>query len=174
MHDGLAQSLLSSLLNVLTGGEQDAGAIQVSDNVTPVAPVLGSMHLTDWTIVDGSGAANSEAAHATVQTVPTSEQAVASPLAASPPTPASVSFAGLSNDNFAFHPNLGSDTAQNTDVHTSEIAHNNVQISGPALAPTVPEFHLEFAFDAIHQDAANLSAAVDQFHQMASNTTLLH
>ena len=42
LHGGLAQSLLSSLLNVLTGGEQDAGAIQVSDGVTPVAPVLGS------------------------------------------------------------------------------------------------------------------------------------
>ena len=90
------------------------------------------------------------------------------------PALASASFGGMGNDNFAFHPNLGSDTAQNTDAHTSEIAHNNVQISGPALASTAPEFHQEFAFDAIHQDAANLAAAVDQFHQMAANSTLLH
>ena len=48
------------------------------------------------------------------------------------------------------------------------------QISGPALGSTAPEFHQEFAFDAIHQDLANLAATVDQFHQMASNSTLLH
>ena len=140
--------------------------------------MLGSKHLTDSTTADGSSA-NNETAHSTVQTVPANEHAVAPatvtpPTPAPSPTPASVSFAGLGNDNFAFHPNLGSNTAQNTDAHTSEVAHNNVQISGSALASTAPEFHQEFAFDAIHQDAANLSAAVDQFHQMASNSTLLH
>ena len=80
----------------------------------------------------------------------------------------------MGNDSFAFHPNLGSDTAQNTDAHTSELAHNNVQISGPALASTAPEFHQEFAFDAIHQDDAHLAATVDQFHQMAAGSVLLH
>ena len=89
-------------------------------------------------------------------------------------TLASTSLGAMGNDSFSFHPNLGGDTAQNTDAHASEIAHNNVQISGPALASTAPEFHQEFAFDAIHQDATNLSATVDQFHQMASNSTLLH
>ena len=113
-------------------------------------------------------------------TAPTNNEHTVAPATVTPPAPAtsptlaSASFGGMGNDNFAFHPNLGSDTAQNTDAHTSELAHNNVQISGPALASTAPEFHQEFAFDAIHQDAVNLSAAVDQFHQMASNSTLLH
>ena len=138
------------------------------------------MHLTDSTIVDGSGAVHDEVAPPTVPTAPTNNEhtvapaTVTSPPPATSPTLASASFGSMGNDNFAFHPNLGSDTAQNTDAHTSELAHNNVQISGPALASMAPEFHQEFAFDAIHQDAANLSAAVDQFHQMASNSTLLH
>ena len=181
LHGGLAQSLLSSLLNVLTGGEQDAGAIQVSDGVTPVALVLGSKPLTDSTIVGGSGAAHDEVAPPRCRRRPpiTSTQWRRRSLhrrrpPATSPTLAAASFGGMGNDNFAFHPNLGSDTAQSADAHTSELAHNNVQISGPALASTAPEFHQEFGFDAIHQDAANLSAAVDQFHQMASNSTLLH
>ena len=184
LHGGLAQSLLSSLLNVLTGGEQGAGAIQVSDGVTPVALVLGSKHLTDLMIVDGSGVVHDEVAPPTAPTAPTNnEHTVApalvtspppAPAPASPPTLASASFGTMGNDSFAFHASLGSDTAQNTDAHTSELAHNNIQISGPALASTAPEFHQDFGFDAIHQDAVNLSAAVDQFHQMASNSTLLH
>jgi hypothetical protein len=80
----------------------------------------------------------------------------------------------MGNDSFAFHASLGGDTAPNTGAQTSEIAHNNVQIGGPALASIVPEFHQEFAFDAVHQDAATLAATVDQFHQMAANSTLLH
>jgi hypothetical protein len=171
---GSTQTLLSSLLNVLT------------DNTSPIAivapgtPVLDSEHLTDSTIVDGSGAANSEAAPSAPPTASTNEHTVAPatvtplPPPATSPVLASASFGGLGNDNFAFHPNLGSDTARNADAHTGELAHNNTQISGPALASTAPEFHQEFAFDAIHQDAANLAAAVDQFHQMAANSTLLH
>jgi len=99
---------------------------------------------------------------------------VTAPPAAPSPTLASASLGGSGNDSFAFHPSLGSDTAQNTDAHTSELAHNNVQIAGPALAAIAPEFHQEFAFDAIHQDAATLTATVDQFHQMAASSTLLH
>jgi hypothetical protein len=38
----------------------------------------------------------------------------------------------------------------------------------------IPEFHLDPAFDAIHQDATHLPATVDQFHQVAANSTLLH
>ena len=162
-----------------------AGALQISIITSPIAivvpvpgaPVLDVEHLTDSTITDGSGAAHDEVAPPAVPTAPTNnEHTVAPALLPPPPSPAlaSASFGGMGNDNFAFHPNLGSDTAQNTDAHTSEIAHNNVQISGPALASIVPEFHQEFAFDAIHQDAANLAATVDQFHQMASNSTLLH
>jgi hypothetical protein len=168
---GSTQTLLSSLLNVLT------------DNTSPIAivapgtPVLDSEHLTDSTIVDGSGAANSEVAPSAPPTAPTNEHTMA-PATVTPPSPAPsptlASFGGMGSDNFAFHPNLGGATAQNTDVHASELAHNNVQISGPALASTAPEFHQEFAFDVFHQDAANLAAAVDQFHQMASNSTLLH
>jgi hypothetical protein len=114
-----------------------------------------------------------------VQFVTTNEHAVAPPLATSPaptasPTLASATFGSLGNDNFAFHPNLGSDTTQNAGGTANELAHNNVQVAGPTLAWTAPEFHAEFAFDAIHQDAANLAATVDQFHQMAANSTLLH
>ena len=150
------QSLLSSLLKTLTGGTEGA------------APSIDL----------GAGHDQAAIAPALATTAPANEHTLASAQITSPPaaspTLASASFGGMGNDNFAFHPNLGSDTAQNTDAHTSEIAHNNIQISGPALASTVPEFHQEFGFDAIHQDAANLSAAVDQFHQMASNSTLLH
>jgi hypothetical protein len=170
---GSTQTLLSSLLNVLT------------DNTSPIAivasgtPVLDSEHLTDSTIVDGSGAANSEAAPSAPPTAPANEHveapaAVTSPPPAMSPTPASVSFAGLGSDSFAFHPNLGSDTAQNTGAPASELAHNNIQVSGPALGSTAPEFHAEFALDVIHQDDSHLAATVDQFHQMAANSTLLH
>jgi hypothetical protein len=98
---------------------------------------------------------------------------VTAPAPASSPTLASASLGGLGNDSFAFHPTLDSDSP-NTDTHASELAHGAVQIGSPALASIVPEFHQEFAFDAIHQDVANIAATVDQFHQMASNATLLH
>ena len=147
--------------------------------VLPGTPVLESEHPTDSTIVDGSGAAHDEVAPPTAPTAPGNEHTVApatvtAPPPAASPTLASASLGGSGNDSFAFHPNLGSNTAQTTDAHTSELAHNNVQIAGPALAAIAPEFHQEFAFDAIHQDAAALTATVDQFHQMAANSTLLH
>ena len=143
--------------------------------VAPGTPVLDSEHLTDSTIVDGSGVANSEV----TPTAPANEHAVAPTLATSPtpatsPTLASASLGAWGNDSFAFHPNLGSDTAQSTDAHTSELAHSAVQIGGAAPGSIAPEFHQEFAFDAIHQDAAALAATVDQFHQMAASSTLLH
>jgi hypothetical protein len=173
------------------GSTLSAGAIEVSTVTSPIpiavelpgTPELDREHLTDWTIVNGSdNAAHDEGAPPTVPTASTNNEHTALPALATPPAPApatsptlaSASLSGLGNDSFAFHSNLGSDTAQNTDAHTSELAHSNLQIAGPALAAIVPEFHQEFAFDAIHQDAANLSAAVDQFHQMASNSTLLH
>ena len=167
---GFTQSLLSSLLNVPT------------DNISPIAaatpntPVLDGAHVTNSTFVNGAGAAGNETAHS-VQAVPTNELAASSatsPTLAASPTVASVSFAGLGNDSFAFHPNLGSDTAQNTGAPVNELAHNNIQVSGPALGSTAPEFHAEFALDVIHQDDTHLAATVDQFHQMASNSTLLH
>jgi hypothetical protein len=148
--------------------------------VAPDAPVLDK-HLMDWTIVDGSDAAHTHG-KVTIPPIPmasTNEHVVA-PTLGTPPAPAtspmlaSASLGGMGNDNFVFHPNLGSDTAQNAGAHTSELAHNNVQISGPALASTAPELHQDFAFDAFHQDAASVAATVDLFHQMASNATLLH
>ena len=154
--DVSTQNLLSSLLKTLTGGT-DGTALSID---------LGSGH--------GQAAV----APALLTTAPSNEHVLApsqaTPLSTASPTIASASFGTMGNDSFAFHSSLGSDTAQNTGAQTSEIAHNNVQISGPALASTAPEFHQEFGFDAIHQDVANLSATVDQFHQMAANSTLLH
>ena len=154
--DVSTQSLLSSLLKTLTGG---------TDGTAPAIDL-------------GSGHGQAAIAPALVTTVPGNEHVMAPTQVSSQPTAsptiASASFGTMGNDSFAFHAGLGSNPAQNTDAHTSELAHNNVQISGPALASTAPEFHQEFGFDAIHQDAVNLSAAVDQFHQMASNSTLLH
>ena len=152
------QSLLSSLLKTLTGG---------TDGTAP------SIDLDS-----GHGQGQAALAPALATTAPANEHTIASAhitsLPAAPPTAASASFQIVGNDSFAFHANLGGNPAQNTDAHTGEIAHNNGQISGPTLASTAPEFHQEFAFDAIHQDIANLAATVDQFHQMASNSTLLH
>ena len=173
---GIGSHLLSSLLNVLNGSEQ--GAVRVSDSapanaaVAPVTSVLDGKHLTDSTIVEGAGSANSEVAFSTELTAPTSERDVA-PVHGTAPTLASATLGGLDNDSFTFHPNLGSETASNTHVNPTEFAHNEIQAS-PALASIAPEFHQEFAFDAIHQDASNLSAHVDQFHQIVANSTLLH
>jgi hypothetical protein len=94
--------------------------------------------------------------------------------AGTPSTLAENLFGASGNDSFTFHPNLGNDTAHNTGAQTTELAHGNIQGAAPALAPIAPEFHQEFAFDAIHQDAASIGAIVDQFHQMATNATLLH
>jgi hypothetical protein len=91
-----------------------------------------------------------------------------------PPTLAENLFGASGNDSFTFHPNLGNDTAHSTGAQTTELAHGNIQSAAPALAPIAPEFHQEFGFDAIHQDAASIGAIVDQFHQMATNATLLH
>jgi hypothetical protein len=91
-----------------------------------------------------------------------------------PPTLSTGSFGASGNDSFTFHPNLGNDTGHNTGAQTTELAYGNIQGAAPALAPIAPEFHQEFAFDAIHQDAASIGAIVDQFHQMATNSTLLH
>ena len=142
--------------------------------VTPNIPVLASEHLTNSTFVDGSDIAKSEVTPSTLPTAPTNNEHTVAPALATSPALASASFGGLSNDSFAFHPNLGSETAQTTDAHASDLAHSNLQIASPALAAIVPEFHQEFAFDAIHQDVAAVAATVDQFHQMAANTTLLH
>ena len=87
-------------------------------------------------------------------------------------TPPTGSF-GAGNDSFTFHPNLGSET-QNTGAQTTELARGIIQGAEQALASIAPQFHQEFAFDAIHQDAANLAATVDQFHHMVANSTLLH
>ena len=168
---GFTQTLLSSLLNVLTNN------ISPNAAVAPNTPVLDSEHVTNSTIVNGSGIAGNEVAHSMVQAVPTNEIASSSATSPAPtasPTLASASFGGTANDSFTFHQNLGSDTTQNTAGATNELAHNNIQISGPALASTTPDFHAEFAFNAIHQDAADHVAAVDQFHQMAASSTLLH
>ena len=48
------------------------------------------------------------------------------------------------------------------------------QVGELSVRSRLREFHQDFAFDAIHQDVANLAATADQFHQMASNSTLLH
>jgi hypothetical protein len=168
---GFTQTLLSSLLNVL------------ADKTSPIAvvasdvPLLDSEHPTDSTIVVGSSTANGADTSSAPPTAPGNEHVVAlatvtPPPAAASPTLASATFGTSGNDSFAFHPNLGNDTAHTTGAQTNELAHNNVQIAGSALASIVPEFHQEFAFDAIHQDVAN--HAVDQFHQMAANSTLLH
>jgi probable HAF family extracellular repeat protein len=167
---GVNQTLLSSLLNVLTNNTSSIAA------VAPNTPVLDSEHVTN-SIVDGSGAPGDEAAHSTVQMVSTNEIASSSATSPAPtasPTVASATFGASGDDNFAFHPNLGSDTAQNTGGATNELAHNNVQIAGPAPASTVPEFHQEFAFDAVHHDDAQLALTLDQLHQMAASSTLLH
>ncbi len=165
------QTLLSSLLNVLTNNTSPTAG------VAPNAPVLGSEHVTDSTIVDGSDAANGADTSSAPPTTPANEHAVAPASITSPPpaelsTLTSATFGASSNDSFAFHPNLGGDTAQNTPA--IELAHSNVQASAPAPASIAPEFHQEFAFDAIHQDDTHLAATVDQFHQMAANSTLLH
>jgi hypothetical protein len=174
------QSLLSALLKTLTGGEQGGANLQLSDNASPLAagtpgtsPVLDhSKHLTDSTILDGAGSANSQAAHAPLPAAPANEHAAAPSLFTSP-TIASA-FGTLNNDNFSFHANLGSDPAQNTGAHANELAHGNMQIGGPALGSTAPEFHAEFAVDVVHQDVTGIPANLDQFHQMAANATLLH
>jgi hypothetical protein len=151
------QSLLSSLLKTLTDGTAPAIDLGSGHGQAAIAPALVTTAPSNEHVNE----------HVSAPTQVTS-------LPAASPTVASASFGTMGNDSFAFHASLGSNPAQNTDAHTSELAHNNVQISGPALASTAPEFHQDFGFDAIHQDAANLSAAVDQFHQMASNSTLLH
>jgi hypothetical protein len=163
-------------------GSVHNGAVTLSVAASPTVvvatgtPVLESEHVTDLTIVDGSGAGHDEVAP---PTAPANEHTVAAATVTAPPPAASPTLAsallgGSGNDSFAFHPSLGSDTAQNTGGPANELAHNNVQIAGPASGSIAPEFHQEFAFDAIHQDAADHVAILDQFHQMAANSTLLH
>ena len=176
LHDGSTHSLLTSLVNVLTGTGQDSLAIHGWDGssppvagITPETTVLESKHLTDPTNIDGPSAGNNEIAHSTLPTA-VNEHAVA-PAGITSPTLASATFGTFGNDNFAFHPNLGSGVSS---APTNELAHS-IQISAPALGAMIPEFHLDPAFvDAIHQDATHLAATVDQFHQIAANSTLLH
>ena len=102
-------SLLSSLLNVLTGAGQDSLSIQGSDGsspdvavVTPATAVLEGKHLTDPTIIDGPGAGNNEIAHSTLPTA-INEHALA-PAGVTSPTLASATFGTFGNDSFGFHP----------------------------------------------------------------------
>ena len=162
MHGGSTQSLLSSLLNVLTGDDTFASfATSASGGDHGTAPAIGS------------GAANSEVTLSALQTAPTNEHVMA-PALASSPTLASATFGTSGNDNFAFHPSLGNDTSHSAGAPANELAHGSVQVGGPALGSTAPEFHAEFALNLIHQDETHLTATVDQFHQMAANSTLLH
>jgi hypothetical protein len=162
LHGGSTQTLLSSLLNVLAGDDTFASiATSASGGDHGTAPAIGS------------GATNSEVSHSTLATAFADEHVMA-PTLAPPPTLASATFGISGNDSFAFHPNLGSDPAQNTGGPTNELAHDSVQVGGPALGSTALEFHAEFALDVIHQDDNHLAATVDQFHQVAANSTLLH
>jgi hypothetical protein len=151
-----SQSLLSSLLKTLTGG---------TDGTAP------SIDL-------GSGHGQAAIAPALVTTAPSNEHVVAptqvTSLPAASPTIASASFGAMGNDSFAFHANLGSDGPQNNLSHVNELAHDNTQIAAPSPAAPTPDVHQEFAFDVVHQDIVALTTAVDQFHQLASNSTLLH
>jgi fibronectin-binding autotransporter adhesin len=151
-----SQSLLSSLLKTLTGG---------TDGTAP------SIDL-------GSGHGQAAIAPALVTTAPSNEHVVAptqvTSLPAASPTIASASFGAMGNDSFAFHANLGSDGPQNNLSHVNALAHDNTQIAAPSPAAPTPDVHQEFAFDVVHQDIVAFTTAVDQFHQLASNSTLLH
>jgi hypothetical protein len=164
LHGGSTLTLLSSLLNVLTGDDAGASfATSASDGDNGTAPA----------VAEGSGAANSAVTLSTLPMAPINEH-VAAPALATAPTLASATFGAVGNDSFAFHPNFGSDTAQTAGAQTNELAHNSIQVAAPAPASMAPMFHAEFALDVIHQDDTHVAATVDQFHQMAVNTTLLH
>ena len=135
LHGVPTQTLLSSLLNVLTG----------SDNFVSIATsASGGDHGAGAATVEGSGAANSDVTLSTLTTAPSNDHLTAPALAPSP-TLASATFGTLGNDSFTFHANLGGDAAQNTGGQTNELAHGSVQVAAPALAPMAPEFHAEFA-----------------------------
>jgi hypothetical protein len=126
------------------------------------------------------GSSHSQAAIApALVTAPPGNEHVAAPAQIAPPpaaspTVASASFGTMGNDSFAFHANLGSNGPQNSLSHVNELAHDNTQLAAPSPAAATPDVHQEFAFDVVHQDIVALTATVDQFHQMASNSTLLH
>jgi hypothetical protein len=171
---GASTETASGSTVMLTTGSNPASAhIQLSSLLKVLTTDQGNAATTD--IVDGGhatgqapGTPTTSGGDHTVGPIPATMSTLASPAFAS------ASLGGLGSDSFAFHPNLGNDTAQNTGAPASELAHNNIQVSGPALGSTAPEFHAEFALDVIHQDDSHLAATVDQFHQMAANSTLLH
>jgi len=181
---GSSQSILSSLLKVFSADDDNGGLLSdpssgsSGDSSFTTAPVNTAAHGPSSITAGASGANelglspnDDQAAASTAPTTTANEHGVAPAQATSPTLAAAF---GFGSDSFSFHPNLGSDTAQNTGAPASELAHNNIQVSGPALASTTPEFHAEFALDVVHQDDSHLAATVDQFHQMAANSTLLH
>ena len=91
-------------------------------------------------------------------------------------TPSPFTSAALGADNFVFHPNLGDDAIHNTSAHAPDVgsisSQNGPQPSG--LAVSVHELAPEFLIDYAHHDAADVSATVSQFQQMASSAHLLH
>ena len=96
-------------------GSVHNGAVTISIAASPIAvvaagtPVLESEHLTNSTIVDGSGAAHDEVAPPTAPAAPGNEHTAApatvtAPPPAASPTLGSASLGGSGNDSFAFHP----------------------------------------------------------------------
>ena len=138
-NDDLAGPTAGPAPGSVHNGEVTMTVTAVASPITVVAtgsPVLNSEHLTDFDdrrrigrcpqrgrASDGANGARQRAHRGAGDR----HGAAARPLA----TLASASLGGSGNDSFAFHPNLGSDAAQNMDAHTSELAHNSVQSAAP-------------------------------------------
>ena len=118
--------------------------------------ILGSDHGIGSTVQTALGNA-----HATVPTVGTQSPFTSPALGA---------------DNFVFHADLGNDNLHNTSAHASDVGSSSgrKQLATIRARVSVPELVTEFLYDSTHHDAADLSATMGQFQQMASSAHLLH
>jgi hypothetical protein len=161
---GFVQTTLSSLLSVLTSGQDavpSAAHTFTLGGDQAITATLGTSALGgDQVTVPPMGTALG-GEHATVLTMG---------------TPSPFTSPALGADNFVFHPNLGNDNAHNSDAHAAVFAPSNVQSSAQLseLVTSAPEPAPPTMFDPTHHDVADISAMVSQFHQIASSAALLH
>ena len=163
----------ANIENGLNGGNIQTVLLAGDDGKLPFVDVSGGHHANvpplDMSALGGDHAKNSPldtsafgGNHANMATFSAS-------------TIATATFGVLGNDNFVFHSNLGGETAQNFNVHPSDLEHGNSQASPQAFALVAHDVAPEIMHDLGHLDIADpTKMAIDQFHQLVANAAHLH
>ena len=155
-----------------TSADADVGSLPIENGSSAAFTQTALSSLLNMLTSNHATLGSDRGTVSTVQTALEGDHATVSAIG----TQSAFTSPALGVDNFVFHPNLGDDTTHNTSAHAADVGsiggQNSPQPSGGAIS--VPELVPEMMFDPGHHDAADVSATLSQFQQMASSAHLLH